>query len=212
MTRSSRLALACSLVIALAATSSANLLVDPGFEGGGGAAWNPYRSTTAFEFDFDNTDEVQDGLQSLRVDFSPMSSWQIFAAEQDITVLGGEDWYASVFAMTDISGAPAMQVYLETIFYSNSVEMVGMNLQSASLTEATPQDVWQQLSVAGTTPIGADSARYRLIIFNTGEAVTGSGSVWFDQAFAAVPEPATLSLLGLSSALLLLLRRKTRSH
>jgi hypothetical protein len=210
MSRSVLLVAVALLLVSFVGSAPADLLSDPDFEESGDSAWDPYRSTTSFDFDFDNTDQVQNGLESLRIFFSPMDAWQIFEAKQDIPVTGGQDWSASVYAMTDISGAPSLQVYLETLFYSNSVELVGMNLQSSVLTDSTLQNEWQLLNVSGSVPAVADSARFRLVVFNTGDPITGSGSVWFDNATVAIPEPSTLALIGLSSAALVLLRKNPK--
>ncbi len=192
------------------------VLTEPDFEGAAAAneaAWSPFQSDPGFGFDFAAGDQAQSGDQSLNVTVGAMGIFQLFEAKQFFNIgdVVGEPWIGSVWARTDINPleAPKLEVYLETHFYDGldgSGNEIGV-IKSDSLTGLTAQNTWIELHNVGTIPEEALSARFRLVVFNTDEAVTDSQNVWFDNAhltfgFAPVPEPSVMGLLLIGFALL----------
>lgn len=195
---------------------SGAVLTEPDFEGPAAAneaAWSPFQSDPGFGFDFAATDQVQSGDQSLKVTVGPMAEWQLFEAKQFFNIgdVIGEPWKGSVWVRTDINQAeaPKLLAYLETHFYDGldgTGNEVGA-IQSDVLTALTPQNTWTELHNIGTIPDEALSARFRLVVFNTDEPVTGNQSVWFDNAhlsfgFAPVPEPSVMGLMLMGAVLI----------
>lgn len=186
-----------------------NLVTDAGFEGSGGAAWNPYTSHANFQVDFDYagaSTNVWEGLQDLAVTWSALiPQWNIFEARQDFAVVEGQDWYASA-QVKAASSLNTAQAYIETIFYDAGMAEVG-KISSASLTDYTE---WTRLETTGLVSNDATTARLRLLVFTSG-GDSASGNVFFDDITAAIPEPATAGLVAVA-ALTLIAARRRRAH
>jgi len=120
-----------------------------------------------------------------------MPGWQVSETKQDISVTAGNLWNASVYGkITNDLGSG--EAYLETIFFDSSSAETG---KLASTKYSGVMD-WTLLTNVGTIPVDTVTASYRLMVF-TIEAASADGTVYFDDADAtAVPEPATLLLLG----------------
>ena len=97
-------------------------------------------------------------------------------------------------------------LYLETIFYNASWGEEGAHLQSPKLYQTND---WTQLTNSGLVPTNAVTARMRLVTFNE-DGVSSSGTVYWDDAFAQIPEPLTCVLVGAGIAGLLITRRRGR--
>ncbi|MFH0954035.1 MAG: hypothetical protein V1873_06875 [Verrucomicrobiota bacterium] len=190
---------------------SANLLTDPGFENSGSAAWDPGASTNAFEYDFDATAYTRSGVEALEVKWTqPIAQWNLFDAKQTVAVNSGDPWEASVYALVP-EAAPVnnAEVYLETIFLDAGMAETGHKLKSDLLPTHTTNQ-WMQLVNNGTVLAGDVYAKYRLVVFTSLEGGSSSGSLYFDDAEALIPEPATASILGLALLLLRPLVRRNR--
>lgn len=182
---------AATLLMMSPAVASANLIGDPGFEGTSTGPWSYYESNAGYSENFDNTSVVNSGLEALEITWtSNIPAWQISEAKQDLSVSAGQQYDASVYAKITnaIEGGDA---YLETIFYDAGWGEVGTHLQSSKVNSVTD---WTQLTNSGIVPTGAVTASYRLLVFTYDNSA--DGTVYFDDAYAAVPEPATLLLLG----------------
>lgn len=194
------------LVVGLGVGASANMVTDPGFEGVGSGAWNPWSSHGNMNVSFDYSAvpaNVYEGSESFAIQWSStVPQWNLVEAKQDFSVTAGYDWNASIYAKSQpLNGAEA---YLETIFLDAGMNEVG-KMKSEALTGL--QD-WTLLSNVGKVADNATSARFRLVVFTSG-GDSSSGSVFFDNASAtaSIPEPATVSLLGLAMGLLVYARR-----
>lgn len=192
-----------SVVLTASIMGFANLIDDPDFEGVGAGTWNDGSSTNAFLRDFDSTAQSHSPDESLQVSWSTtIPQWNATAAEQVFDVTEDDPWNAYAWARitTPLDNAEA---YLETIFYNSSWQETG-KLQSASLSDTTD---WTQLFNTGTVPTNAVHARVRLVTFTSG-GDSDSGTVYWDDIYANIPEPASIVLAALGLGILWYNRRR----
>ena len=180
--------LIAALLIVTPAIASANLLSDPGFEGAGAGPWGAWGTS-----DFDATDQVHSGSQSLKLSYDTTGGWVSDGANQVVAVTPGQQWNSEVYAkVTDaFDGGSA---YLETIYKdSTGTELdPSTKLHSADLSSVVD---WTKLTNTGVVPTGAASATTQLVLIHWGSAAD-TGTAYFDDANAAVPEPTSMLLLG----------------
>jgi len=181
---------AVALLLMTPAIASANLLGDPGFEGTGTGPWNYHESNSDYVENFDSTSAARSGSQGLEISWTlAVPGWQVSEARQDISVNPGQQWDAEVY--TKITNAIENgTAYLETIFYDSVWEETG-KLTSPGLSSVVD---WTKLTNSGVVPVNTTTAAYMLKVFTSGSSA--DGTVYFDDAHAAVPEPASLLLLG----------------
>ena len=202
-------AIAC-LMLAASQASAANQLVNPGFEdpvtsdgapfigfweafNGGGAATSNNSTITP-----------RTGAQDLRLEI--LNSNNNFAgAFQDVAVTALSPALWSVWHMSPSS---PFDVGVEMrIEWRNSVSNTEISRTPNSV--IVPTNQYTQFSVASTVPAGVDIARLVYAIQSFGPEPTNTGIVFVDDAFYdAVPEPATIGLIGIAFVASVAMRRR----
>ena len=204
------LALCAGLLLSLATSTYANLLVDGGFEnpitqdgppfvglwegfnGGGAAAFN---SATM----------PRTGAQSLGLSIS--NTVNTFAgAFQDVAGLtAGTQFTLSGWHVTTSSPLSlGVEIRIE---WRNSVS----NTEISRTPNATPVPTssYTPFSFLTTVPAGADTARVVYAIQSFTTAPLGNGNVYVDDmSFALVPEPSSMALLGTAGLAMVAFRRR----
>ena len=209
-----------SAALAFGTTSThANLLVNSGFENAGGFTANPITVSTVnqgWANSFGPNSSVQSsayaesGSYSLAVtegaaSWNPAGTYQVVSG---ITV--GQTYQLTVdvlapAAMTDPSWSTPIDVQLQ--FFDAT--LVNLTTTETGWSAIGPVGQWTQYSVTATAPANAVYAAPYLMMMESG-AQTASDYLYFDNAnLVAVPEPATVALLGMGLALpLYVIRRR----
>ena len=188
-------------MLAASQASAANQLVNPGFEDpvtsdgapfiGFWEAFNGGGTATSNN----STITPRSGAQDLRLEI--LNSNNNFAgAFQDVAVTAGSPALWSVWHMSPSS---PFDVGVEMrIEWRNSVSNTEISRTPNSV--IVPTNQYTQFSVASTVPAGVDIARLVYAIQSFGPEPTNYGIVFVDDAFFdAVPEPASVALLGLGA-------------
>ena len=191
------------MTMIIAGFGFANMLTDPGFEDTGSSAWSPYVSTSAIQYDFDETGPKHGGSQSLHITWTSTTDYNVFDAKQYFAVTPGETLEASIYAEVPlVVNSSPMEGYLEIFYKDVNGTDIG-SLQSAHVGSVTSD--WAQLSVSGIIPDNTVTAMYRIVIFG-GPQSTG-GTILFDDAFLQIPEPSTGLLALFASGVIASIRR-----
>jgi hypothetical protein len=131
---------------------------------------------------------------------------------QDLAASAGQVWTASAqvqhWAGDAMQGDTFGAVQLQ--FFDGGGTQLGSTLQSSVVDAATTQDQWNLLSISGTAPTGTADARILLVHAQPTGGDFG-GSAFFDSAslVSAVPEPSSLTVLGLGAIGFLSRRRRS---
>jgi hypothetical protein len=196
--------LIAALLIVAPAVASANLLSDAGFEGAGQGPWGAWATSNGAS-DFDAVTEVHGGSQALKMSYNTSGAYVSVGANQEFSVTAGQNWYAEVYAkVTDALGYGG-EVYLETIFLNSTDGETG-KLQSDKLSSLVD---WTKLTNSALVPADTVKAKYQLVTLNWG-GLSDTGEVYFDDGVAAIPEPASMFLLGSGLVGLLVSVRKKK--
>lgn len=128
---------------------------------------------------------------------------------QDLVAGAGDTVSASVFAKTlsvdQISGTN--EAFLRIAFFNAANAEIG-GINSAVINSASAVDTWSELMASAVAPTETAKAQVLLLFIQQNSA---GGSVLFDDVTAnveAVPEPATMAVLGLAAVAALRKRRQ----
>jgi hypothetical protein len=197
------LALSALALIISSGVAGANLINNPGFEDPICMTWSVPNETTNF-FGWGNAEannwQPHSGSQSLA-----LKNWlgATDGAEQKPTVLASTIYSFSFWHMWDsgYNGTPDFQVR----WIDNGGTQIGSNSISFAMGSAS---TWYQQSVAVTSMVGSTRAEINFNNFGNTSGALYIDDVDFD--VAAVPEPATVTLLGLAGVCMWMIRRRKK--
>jgi hypothetical protein len=213
--RECTLGLAAAAVIGLAASSALAALANPGFESPDASAGDIFATSAnsgwfGFNAAFITRSTHHNGLQSLKTFGAPGGAFQ------DFDTTPGTPWTGTVFGenlSTDpMTGSQAGFINIE--WHSGTAANPGplISFVSTKVVDSTsPFDTWIQGTVTDTAPAGGTVARIVLLSGPFNGSGNGGGATFFDDAtFSAVPEPASMAVLGLGALSLTARRRRQR--
>ena len=201
------------LVLGMAAAANANaqpvgnpnLLSDPGFESGTSVpssmgGWWAYLHAT-----FSQTYQ-HSGAWSMETYYSG-NGFQGFSV-QKVAATPGVTYSLTGWAFTpNTLGSSSSVGFVTLAFLDVNGLLIGPILTSPMLNNASPANIWTQLSLSGTAPANTVSMIAETMLLNSGPG----DAVYFDDlSLTVVPEPSTSAWLSAGLGFGLLVRRYHR--
>ena len=205
--------LALTLLVAGAASASANLLANPGFEDpilGGGDTFGAVGWTVFGGGTFTIKNAPHSGDNAFKTFGLTSGAYQEFATTP------GQAWQGGAWILNPsfdaMSGAQIAAVNIEWRDAGNA--LLSFVSSPGGLTAASPQGStaadYSYAPVSGVAPLGATTARF--VVLTGAFGGTGGGAPFFDDAsFALVPEPTTAMLGVAAMTALVAMRRRSSS-
>lgn len=205
--------LLATLLLLTPAIASANLVGDPGFEGSGQGPWLDYNWGPQWTANYDATDQVHGGSQSLKLSTgTTVDTWEMVGTKQIFAVQPG--YIISGGAWLKWQNLNSVEAYIESKWLNASQVELGTGIGTVHKTSGSGEWEYQDLNMwtvaERTAPAGAAFVDYRLTLLAAGTGPSATGQVWWDDAqFTVIPEPTSLILLGSGLVGLLGLRKRT---
>lgn len=180
--------------------SAQNLLLNPGFElGSGGSATSWTKWAGANREPWAN----HSGAYGMALEWWVSANGGFY---QDVpgTYTPGDTYQLSAWFLDD-KAVVTTSVYLTKIeWFDASNAMIGSQVMNVS---PLVNNTWQELSMTGTVPVGTAYAR---VVFEGQNMVSGETLKIDDASFILIPEPTSMTLLGLALGLggLILIQRR----
>lgn len=221
-----------ALAISASTAQAQNLLVNPGFDTaqftpnpitvpGIGQGWALFGQTSQSDMFGSPVDSPISSPYALLEQNAPGSNWAPAGAYQIVGgITAGTAYQFSIWAITDTGSTwGPTPVDLQLSFNDASgtggtQTPIDLNPNNGSFNFGTSvannANGWVEYSVSATAPAGSQYAMVYAMFMDNGQTITEN--MYFDNAsLIAIPEPATLALLGLGLAVPLYVIRRRKS-
>jgi hypothetical protein len=201
------------LAVAPRTASGANVLANPGFEtgtavGNGDVGGSPNWTTFGNVFTTSSPNPLPAGPHSGTGALKEFGTFPgVSGAFQSFPSVPGDVWTLTGFGLNASTDAMQPDNFgLLKISYQSASNTEIAGFESAHITNLTPQNQWQALTVTATAPAG--TTHVQLFALFVQPATNGGAAFFDDLSGELVPEPATAGVALLLGGLTLVRRRR----